>query len=129
MLAQYLKRYPKDKLYYKTLVSLVFLVDIVGTVDACAYVYTVCLSYPFDLPCGLIPRLQYCVKNWGSLAYIGTQNWTLPIVTITMAFSGLFVQTFLIYRFYGLSKIKWAAGLLGLLSLAAVRRSLPSSVL
>ncbi|KAJ7713065.1 hypothetical protein B0H16DRAFT_1623056 [Mycena metata] len=57
------------------------------------------------------------VADWGDLASLATESWATPFCTISNATAGVIVNTYLIYRFYNVSKNIVLAFLLGLLNL------------
>ncbi|KAJ7025833.1 hypothetical protein C8F04DRAFT_1127248 [Mycena alexandri] len=57
------------------------------------------------------------VAHWGDLASLATDSWATPFYTISNATAGVIVNTYLIYRFYNVSKNIILAVLLGLLNL------------
>ncbi|KAJ7751407.1 hypothetical protein B0H16DRAFT_1548314 [Mycena metata] len=57
------------------------------------------------------------VADWGDLASLATESWATPFCTISNATAGVAVNTYLICRFYSVSKNIILALLLGLLNL------------
>ncbi|KAF9033312.1 hypothetical protein BDZ89DRAFT_558356 [Hymenopellis radicata] len=107
----YFRHYKKDNLLFKFLVTLVFCIDTLNTLAnyACVYLYT--------------------IIHWGDMEYLQNQYWPIPVHLSATGASAAVVQTFLITRFYTLSRNHYVAPFLGLISLAAFGGAVTTAVL
>ncbi|KAF9029063.1 hypothetical protein BDZ89DRAFT_1014737 [Hymenopellis radicata] len=106
----YFRHYKKDNLLFKFLVTLVFFIDTLSTLGnyACVYLYT--------------------IIHWGDMDYLQNQYWPIPVYLSTTGASAAVVQTFLITRFYHLSRNHYVAPFLGLISLTAFGGAVATAV-
>ncbi|KAF9268422.1 hypothetical protein L218DRAFT_995141 [Marasmius fiardii PR-910] len=83
---RYFSRYPNDPIYLKLMVALALILDTLGTVISSAAVYL------------------YTVTHWGDVSYLAKQDWPIPAFSVLTGLSALLVQSFLIHRYYALSR-------------------------
>ncbi|KAJ7149201.1 hypothetical protein C8R43DRAFT_1007463 [Mycena crocata] len=100
---RYFKAFPNDSLARKGLVYASLLFCLVALVGDYADVY--------------LPTVTF----WGNLEAIQTQS---PLYVTANSFVGTIVNSYLIYRFYSLSKSLWMTLILGLLTLLALSGAL-----
>ncbi|EIN08325.1 hypothetical protein PUNSTDRAFT_126411 [Punctularia strigosozonata HHB-11173 SS5] len=95
-------RYPKDHPLLKATIWVLLLVDTVGSAagNGTAYLYT--------------------ITYWGDAEAITKQYWTFPTYCTATACSAAIVQSFLIFRFWNLSKTHLLAVVLVCMSLSAL---------
>ncbi|EIN12192.1 hypothetical protein PUNSTDRAFT_130461 [Punctularia strigosozonata HHB-11173 SS5] len=99
-------RFPNDHILLKATIWALLAVDTVGVAATNATAYL------------------YVVTHWGDLVGISKEYWSYPLYCVATAFSALIVQSFLIFRFWNLSKnhiltaliwcISWAAWVAGI---------------
>ncbi|EJD48319.1 hypothetical protein AURDEDRAFT_26085, partial [Auricularia subglabra TFB-10046 SS5] len=85
-LYKYIRTFPNDRLLIRGLVVFMFSVDCLSTFNTFAMVYL------------------YTITHWGDGAFLLVQNNTIPIYSMTMAVSVICMHSFLIYRYFVLSK-------------------------
>ncbi|KAJ7088536.1 hypothetical protein C8R43DRAFT_1050693 [Mycena crocata] len=103
---QYFKAFPNDSLARKGLVYASLFFCLVALVGDYADVY--------------LPTVTF----WGNFEAIQTQYWPSPLYVTANSFVGTIVNSFLIFRFYSLSKNLWMTLILGLLTLLALAGAL-----
>ncbi|EJD36025.1 hypothetical protein AURDEDRAFT_108700, partial [Auricularia subglabra TFB-10046 SS5] len=97
----YIVSFPNDRFLIRCLVAFIFSVDMVATMNAFAMVYL------------------YTITHWGDGIFLGVQNNTIPVYSITLAVSVLCMHSFLIYRYIVLSKNYFVAFVLAGLAVTA----------
>ncbi|KAJ7166300.1 hypothetical protein C8R43DRAFT_985420, partial [Mycena crocata] len=103
---RYFKAFPNDSLARKGLVYASLFFCLIALVGDYADVY--------------LPTVTF----WGNLEAIQTQYWPSPLYVTANSFVGTIVNSYLIYRFYSLSKGLWMTLILGLLTLLALAGAL-----
>ncbi|KIK56838.1 hypothetical protein GYMLUDRAFT_173632, partial [Collybiopsis luxurians FD-317 M1] len=90
----YFKNYSRDSLCLKLLIAVIVLCDTVALAATYTTVYL------------------YAVTHWGELNYITRQYWPLYMLAISSGISAALVQSFLMARYYLLTR-NWLCTLVG----------------
>ncbi|KAF8910345.1 hypothetical protein CPB85DRAFT_685211 [Mucidula mucida] len=106
----YFRHYRNDNNFFKSLVVLVFFIDTLSTFGnyACVYLYT--------------------ITHWGDREYLSNQYWPIPVYLSTTGASAAVVQTFLITRFWNLSRNHFVTPCLALISLTAFGGAIATAI-
>ncbi|KAF5356553.1 hypothetical protein D9758_008238 [Tetrapyrgos nigripes] len=98
---KYCTRYPKDHFALKVIVSFLSVIDLFEVLASCAFSWL------------------FAVSHWGEPNYLLEQRWPSPVFTTLSAINAVIVQTFLIHRYWVLTRRWYNAIFLVLLSLVA----------
>ncbi|KAF5367593.1 hypothetical protein D9757_010644 [Collybiopsis confluens] len=82
----YFRNFPQDRLIVKLVVVLVVLGDMANVVGTHATVYL------------------YSISHWGDLLYLTKQYWSVFVFTVSTAIVTALVQSFLIFRYFALTR-------------------------
>ncbi|KAK0484608.1 hypothetical protein IW261DRAFT_848153 [Armillaria novae-zelandiae] len=92
----FFNHYRRDRPLVKAGIIISLVMDTVCTVSQFACVYL------------------YCVTNWGDESYVFDQYWPIPTYLLSTGVTTAVVQSFLIYRFWSLTRQWIISGILGL---------------
>ncbi|KAH7096829.1 hypothetical protein BKA62DRAFT_718285 [Auriculariales sp. MPI-PUGE-AT-0066] len=93
-LRNYFQRFSNDHWPIRLLLTVMVLTDIIATGNNCAMVY------------------DYTISNWGNPVRLGETIVQVSIYVMLMAFSVIFMHSFLIFRYWNLSRNVVIAGIL-----------------
>ncbi|SJL10537.1 uncharacterized protein ARMOST_13924 [Armillaria ostoyae] len=92
----FFNHYRRDRPLIKAGIIISLVMDTVCTISQFACVYL------------------YCVTNWGDESYVFDQYWPIPTYLLSTGVTTAVVQSFLIYRFWSLTRQWIISGILGL---------------
>ncbi|KAK0219772.1 hypothetical protein EDD85DRAFT_988748 [Armillaria nabsnona] len=92
----FFNNYRRDRPLIKAGIIISLIMDTVCTISQFACVYL------------------YCVTNWGDESYVFDQYWPIPTYLLSTGVTTAVVQSFLIYRFWSLTRQWIISGILGL---------------
>ncbi|PBK63183.1 hypothetical protein ARMSODRAFT_545713 [Armillaria solidipes] len=92
----FFNNYRRDRPLIKAGIIISLVMDTVCTISQFACVYL------------------YCVTNWGDESYVFDQYWPIPTYLLSTGVTTAVVQSFLIYRFWSLTRQWIISGILGL---------------